>query len=591
LTGSAAAGTGEAAAASTRLSVAGVDVEHDVPVPMRDGTVLRADVYRPSRGSGYPVLLQRTPYDKRFAQNFVYQHPAWYARQGYVVAIQDVRGRYASDGSFYPGRSEASDGVDSIAWASRLPGGNGRVGSYGFSYPGMVQLLAAAEGPPALACAAPGFTSGDFYDGWTYQGGAFNHAFAISWVIQFLAVPEALRRGDRKAAVRLAAAGGELDALYRTQPLAELPILRETGVADYFFDWIEHEARDSYWQALSMYGRYDRVAVPCLHLGGWYDSFIEGTLRNYAELSERAGAEAGERQRLVVGPWYHIPWGRHVGCENFGPEADNDIDLLQLRWFDRWLKDDATALEGEAPVHLFMMGANRWRDADAWPPRGTKVEEWYLRSGGRASSLSGDGALSREVPADEPPDTFAYLPVSPVPSRGGRSCCLPETSPMGPSDQAPIEVRNDVLVYSTPPLEHEVEVTGSVELVLFAATDRPDTDWTAKLVDVDPEGRAINLCHGIVRARFRESLERAKPLEPGRVYEYLIPVGSTCNLFGRGHRIRLEVSSSNFPHYDVNPNTGAPLAEANLLDSVVATQVVFHDADRASRLRLPVAEP
>lgn len=572
------------------LAVAGVDVEHDVPVPMRDGTVLRADVYRPTKGADHPVLLQRTPYDKRFAQNFVYQHPAWYARQGYVVVVEDVRGRYASDGSFYPGRNEGTDGADTIAWAAGLPGTNGRVGSYGFSYPGMVQLQAAAEQPPALACAVPAFTGGDFYDGWTYQGGAFNHAFAISWVIQFLAVPEALRRGDREAAARLAAAGGELEALYRTQPLSEMPILRETGVADYFFDWIAHEARDEYWRELSLYERYDDVAVPCLHLGGWYDSFIEGTLRNYAELSRRAGPDVAETQRLVVGPWYHIPWGRHLGCQDFGPEADNVLDLVQLRWFDRWLKGDAEALAGEAPVRLFMLGANRWRDADAWPPAGTRVQEWYLRSGGRASSLGGDGTLSREAPlGEEPPDVFAYLPVSPVPSRGGRSCCLPETSPMGPFDQAPLEVRNDVLVYSTPPLERDFEVTGTVELVLFAASDRPDTDWTAKLVDVDESGRAINLCHGIVRARFRESLQRPRPLEPGRVYEYTIPVGSTCALFRRGHRVRLEVSSSNFPHYDANPNTGAPLAEATLLDSVVATQVVHHDAGRASRLRLPVA--
>lgn len=572
-----------------QLEIAGVGVERDVPVPMRDGTVLRADVYRPLEGGDHPVLLQRTPYDKTFAQNFVYQHPIWYARHGYVVVIQDVRGRYASSGDFYPGRHEATDGADTIAWAAGLPGTNGRVGTYGFSYPGMVQLLAAAEGPPELACAAPGFTGGDFYDGWIYQGGAFNHAFAISWVIQFLAVPEALRRGDREAATRLATAGGQLDALYNEQPLGELQLLRETGVADYFFDWVEHEARDDYWRELSLYDRYDRIDTPCLHLGGWHDSFIEGTLRNYSTLARLAGERGRATQRLVVGPWYHIPWGRLVGSENYGPGADNNADLAQLRWFDRWLKGDEAGFEQEAPVRLFMMGADRWREADAWPPLDVRVQEWHLRSGGRASSLGGDGYLSREAPADEPPDVFAYLPVAPVPSRGGRSCCLPETSPMGPADQAPVEGRNDVLVYSTPPLERELEVTGTVELVLFAASDRPDTDWTAKLVDVHPDGRAINLCHGIVRARYRESLERSRPLEPGRVYEYAIPVGSTCNLFHRGHRIRLEVSSSNFPHYDANPNTGARLAEANLLDSVVATQVVFHDRGRPSRLRLPVS--
>ena len=570
------------------LTLAGVRAEHDVPVPMRDGCVLRADVYRPEQGSGHPVLVMRTPYDKRFAQNFVYQHPVWYARQGYVVVVQDVRGRHASDGVFYPARAEAHDGADTVAWASRLEGTSGKVGTFGFSYPGAVQLLAAAERPEGLTCAVPGFAGGDFYDGWTYNGGAFNHAFILSWVVQFLGVPEALKRGDREAAARLAAAGGTLDQLYWAQPLQELALFRDAGVADYFYDWLEHDTRDDYWKALSMDGRYESVGAPCLHVGGWYDSFIEGTLRNFTRLRELAGDDDARHQRLVVGPWYHIPWGRVVGARDFGEEAGNTVDALQLAWFDHWLKGERPDLLDEPPVRLFVMGANRWREASTWPPEGARVEDWFLRSDGRASSLSGDGALSRERPSDEPPDVFAYLPVAPVPSRGGRSCCLPDTAPMGSFDQTEIELRNDVLVYSTAPLERDVEVAGTVELILYAATDRPDTDWTAKLVDVGECGCAFNLCDGIVRARFRESLERPTPLEPGRVYEYRIRVGSTCNRFKRGHRIRVEVSSSNFPHYDINPNTGQRVGEATLLDSVVATQAVFHDSSRPSRLLLPV---
>jgi putative CocE/NonD family hydrolase len=412
----------------------------------------------------------------------------------------------------------------------------------------------------------------------------------IAWVMQFLAVPDAIKRGDREAAARLAAAAGNLDALFASQPLRDFAPLREAGVAQYFFDWLEHDTRDEYWKEISLeeHGRYDRIEVPCLHVVGWYDTFIEGTLTNFSELFARAGDDPARTQRLLVGPWLHIPWSRLNGARNFGPEADNPIDQIQLAWFDHWLKGDGASAPGGPTARIFVMGKNGWRDADAWPPPEAQIEEWYLRSSGRALSLSGDGELSREPPQEELPDVFAYLPVAPAPSRGGTSCCLPDAAPMGSFEQTIVEVRNDVLVYSTPPLQHEVEVTGTVELVLHAATDVIDTDWTAKLVDVWPDGRAWNLCDGIVRARFRESLEEPTLLEAGRIYEYRIRVGSTSNLFKRGHRIRLEISSSNFPMHDVNTNTGARVKDATLLDSVVATQVVYHDSARPSRLLLPV---
>jgi len=570
--------------------IPGVRVKWDAEVPMRDGTILRADVYRPDDNQAHPVLLLRTPYDKTFAQNFVYQHPSWYARHGYVVVIQDNRGRNASDGEFYPLRNEALDGFDTIEWAAALEGTTGAVGTYGFSYPGAVQLLAAAEQPPSLACCIPGFTGSDFFDGWTYRGGAFHNAFIIAWVMQFLAIPDALKRGDRESAARLAALGGNLKALYAAQPLRDFAPLREAGVADYFFDWLEHDTRDDYWKEISLqeHGRYDRIDVPCLHVVGWYDTFVEGTVTNFSELFVRADGDPSRTQRLLVGPWLHIPWGRLNGARNFGPEADNPIDGIQLAWFDHWLKGDTKAAPEGPVARIFVMGENAWRDADAWPPSEAQVEEWYLHSSGRALSVSGDGTLSPERPDDESPDVYAYLPVAPAPSLGGNSCCLPEAAPMGSFEQTSVEVRNDVLVYSTAPLERDVEVTGSVELVLHAATDVVDTDWTAKLVDVCPDGCAWNICDGIVRARFRESLEEPKLLEPGRTYEYRIRVGVTSNLFKRGHRIRLEISSSNFPLHDVNTNTGARVKDATLLDSVVATQVVYHDAKRPSRLLLPV---
>lgn len=561
-----------------------VTLEQDVPVAMRDGVVLRADVYRPEVPGDHPVLLQRNPYGKTWAQGIVFQHPAWYARQGYVVVIQDTRGRFASDGEFEPYRNEARDGVDTIAWASALRGGNGQVGMFGFSYAGATQLLAAAEQPAGLRCCAPGFTGSDFYDGWTYVGGALNHAFVVSWVVSTLAPEEAARQGDRAASQALLRASMQIPSLYGSQPLRDFPLLKETRAAPYFFDWLEHDTRDEYWRAVSVADRHGRIDVPCLHYGGWYDSFIEGTLANYAALAERASPT----QRLVVGPWAHMPWSRTCGTRSFGESADNRIDELQVRWFDHWLKGKQDALE-EAPVSLFVMGENRWREADRWPPSDVRVEEWYLHSSGRALSLSGDGLLSREGPGDEPPDVYVYLPGMPVPSIGGRSCCIGEIAPIGPYDQTAAEIRNDVLVYSTPPLVRDTEVTGTVWLVLHAATDAVDTDWTAKLVDVDEEGTPINLTDGIVRARFRDSLEQPSLLEPRRTYEYRIRVGSTSNLFRRGHRIRLEVASSSFPAYDINLNTGHRVGEGTQLDGRPATQAVFHDGTRPSRLLLPIA--
>jgi uncharacterized protein len=565
----------------------GVTVERNVPATMRDGTVLRADVYRPERPGDFPVLVMRTPYDKTIGQGIAFQHPAWYARRGYVVVSQDTRGRFASDGPFDPFRFEAEDGADTIRWAATLPGTNGKVGTYGFSYAGALQLLAAAEGPTELACCAPAFTNDDYYDGWTYVGGAFNHAFIMSWVVQLLSIADAVKQGNIQGAISILRQANNFPALYWTQPLRHFALLKEAQVAPYFFDWLEHDTRDDYWRQVSVRERYDRINVPCLHVGGWYDGFIEGTLGNFAGLAERAGDDRSRTQRLVVGPWLHFHWGRYSGIQDFGEEANNFLDELQADWFDYWLKGEGD-IDGPS-VRLFVMGENRWREADRWPPSDVRVEEWFLRSSGRATSLSGDGVLAKEAPGDEPPDIYLYHPRQPAPSVGGRSASFAEVAPAGPFDQRHVEGRNDILVYSTQPLEQDLEVTGTVELALYAATDAPDTDWTAKLVDVDESGQAINLCDGIVRARFRESLENPTPIEPNRVYEYRIRVGSTSNLFKRGHRIRLEVSSSNFPTYDTNANNGTRVGDRTQLQATPATQAVFHDANRASRLFLPIA--
>lgn len=559
------------------MDLGGVTVEYDLPVPMRDGTVLRADVYRPAGGGNLPVLLQRTPYNKRFAQTGVYQHPAWYARRGYIVAVQDVRGRFASDGVFEPYRHEAPDGADTVDWAAALGGGSARVGMYGFSYAGMCQLAAAAERPANLAALAVAMAGCDFHEGWTYRGGAFQLAFVLSWVLQALAPADAVKQGDAAQARRLQQLAASLPHGYG-RPLKEW--LAEEDLPPYLRDWVRNETRTAYWSELAPW--LETVPdIPCLHIGGWYDIFLSGTLENFRAAC-LSSAAAGD-QALVIGPWQHIPWASLNGSLDHGAAGGNVVDLWQSDWFDRFLRDGHPAEVPAARVRYFRMGADDWREADIWPPRDAEMRELFLRSDGRANSASGDGSLSAQAPAYEPPDIFVYDPSEPVPSVGGMSCCRADVAPVGAFDQRGVETRNDVLVYSSAPLEAACDIVGPVELVLFAATDAPATDWTAKLVDLHPDGRAINLCDGIVR--MSSGPASAAP-DRGGAREYLIKLGATANRFLKGHVIRLEVSSSNFPAYDANDNSGLPLTERNHLAGRLATQAIYHDPDRPSRLRL-----
>lgn len=562
-----------------------VEVERDVAARMRDGAVLLADVYRPACPPPWPVLLMRLPYDKAQAEVYAYSHPSWYARAGYLVVVQDCRGRWASEGEWYPFRDEAADGFDTVAWAAALPGSSGQVAMYGFSYAGATQLLAAGERPPALAAIAPAMTAADYYDQWTYRGGALQHAFTRFWALS-LARDTARRRGDLDLEERLAAALRRACEEYWAPPAAA-PLLVESGVAPYYRDWIAHDTADDYWHQWSIRSRPQSIAVPALYVGGWYDVFLEGTLDSFGALGP--GNSARPEQRLVVGPWFHSPWHQHAGGFDFGAAAGSAVDALHVLWLDRHLRGERNQLDDEPPVALFVMGENRWRFESSWPVAGIRAQTFFLRSGGRANSLAGNGWLALERPDEEPPDVFVYDPRNPVLSLGGHSCCNDMLAPMGPADQRPAEVRNDVLVYTSAVLSADVVVIGTVELTLFAASTAVDTDFTAKLVDVHPDGRAVNIADGIVRARFRDSLAAPSLLQRDRVTEYRIRVGSTANRFASGHRIRLEVSSSNFPAFDRNSNSGKPLIEAGPADWVVATQTVFHDHRYPSRLTLPVA--
>ena len=378
---------------------------------------------------------------------------------------------------------------------------------------------------------------------------------------------------------------------FDTLPLQDLPLLKEHNLAPYYYDWLKHPTDDEYWQQWKIEAHHDKVTVPALNVGGWYDIFLGGTIRNYLGMRRHGGsAAARQHQHLVIGPWKHgVPLSSISGDMAFGIMAESfaiDFEGVQLRWYDHWLKGMDNGVRHEAPVRLFVMGDNAWRDEQEWPLARTQYTRYYLHSHGRANSLHGDGVLSTAEPGAEQPDRFLYDPRHPVPTRGGPLCCWPGALPQGVYDQTVVESREDVLVYSTPPLAQDVEVTGPVVVTLYAASSAVDTDFTAKLVDVHPSGFVQNLTDGIIRARYRQSTTRAELLEPGKVYAYTIDLWATSNVFKAGHCIRVEISSSNFPRFDRHPNTGGDLATATEL--APAIQTVYHDGTYPSHVTLPL---
>ncbi len=568
-------GTGNAAAA-VPMGEYRVAVEAGVRVSMRDGVGLVADVYRPDAPGKCPVLLERTPYNRAQPGTGVLL-----ASHGYVVVLQDTRGRYDSEGEFYPFRSEGRDGYDSVEWAAALPYADGKVGMFGGSYVGATQMLAAAAHPPHLAAIFPYVTASEYYEGWTYQSGAFMQWFASSWAS--LLAEDTARRFSRSSSRWRDWASALPVESFR---LLDLPVPGQT--APYYRDWVEHEKDDDYWKAVRVRDHFGEMTVKGLHAGGWHDLFLKGSIENYRGLREKgATLEAREGQRLLLGPWCHGPTSPEgqIGDVGFGPEAVLDMNRAVLEWFDYALKGAANAHASRPPVRLFVMGENRWRDEAEFPLARTRDTKCFLHSARAANSAAGDGSLSLEPPRQEPPARFEYDPERPVETIGGRLCCGPVTKP-GPYDQRPSESREDVLVFSTPPVVRDTEVTGYVRLELHVSSSAVDTDFTALLADVDPSGYARFLTDGIVRGRYRNATARAELMEPGRVYPLTIDLWATSNLFKAGHRIRLYVSSSNFPRFNRNLNTGEPNLGGTR--SVKARQVVFHDAERPSALVLPI---
>jgi uncharacterized protein len=565
----------------------GVTVERNVPLAMQDGVRLFADIYRPAGDGPFPVILIRIPYDKRQSENITYAHPSWYARHGYVVVCQDTRGRYASGGEWYPFLHEADDGRETIEWASRLSGTTGKVGMYGFSYGGATQLLPAVHRPAGLAAICPGMTSSQYYAGWTYNQGAFALGFAASWALS-LGIASAARRGDEAAAGAYAAAFSAALDWNWVLPVNAYPPLQGEDTR-YFFEWLEHPAYDDYWRRWSIDEDYSRLDVPGLHIAGWYDVFLSGTVKNFAGMKRGAATqETRVAQKLVIGPWYHIPW-KPLVAQNERAAAATLVDDWQLQWFDLHLKGNSSSIL-DNPVTIWLMGEDRWADLPDWPPPDTVPTRFFLHSDGRANSAMGDGRLSLGPPQYEPADIFTYDPSAPIKSRGGHSCCFPTVAPMGPMDQAESEQWHSMLVYTTEPLEDDLLLIGDASFVLFAATDALDTDWTARLCVVDRSGVSTNIQEGIVRARYRDSLSEPRHLEPNRVYRYTIELGPVGIRVPAGNRIRLDVSSSDFPLWDRNMNTGGAVGKEGLVEARVATQAVLHDQEYPSHLVLPVVK-
>jgi uncharacterized protein len=574
------------AQAAPRASSTNIIIQHGVAMKTRDGVTLYADVYRPNSAEKFPVLLMRTPYDK--SVSWAVSPSLQIVDRGYVLIIQDVRGRYTSEGEWYPFRHEQADGYDTVEWAASLPYSNGKVGMMGASYVGATQMLAAIGAPPHLVGIAPAVTASNYHDGWTYQSGAFEQWFDQNWTSQ-LARNTLDRLIDKNTDARVGAP---------TLPLANYPVFNfgqlpaeaqlTSSIADYYEDWLAHPDYDDYWKQWSIEEHFSNIAVPMLQVGGWYDIFSAGTLRNYLGAKAQGATQAARtKQHLLMQIGGHAGFGRRIGDVDFGPHAlENAYGDVILDWYDFLFKDIQNQFASDKPVKVFVMGVDEYRQEDDWPPPQARSVKYFLHSSGKANSLAGDGSLSTTAPKSEAADSYLYDPGDPAPTIGGPLCCDAKHMEPGPRDQRSAENRSDVLVYSMGPLAQNLEVTGPVSASLFVKSSAVDTDFTGKLVDVAPDGFAKDVAEGILRMRYRDSPEHASLMNPGQTYQISLDLWSTSNVFLRGHSLRLEISSSNFPRFDRNLNTGEEIKFARKL--VSATNTVFHDAEHPSALVLPV---
>ncbi|MGK5684016.1 CocE/NonD family hydrolase [Actinoplanes sp. URMC 104] len=571
----------------------GLCIDTAVAVPMCDGVTLATDLWRPAGTGPWPVLLARTPYGRTSTAHL--GNPKLpdiraLVDSGYLVAVQDVRGTGASPGLMEPHRFDRSDTVDTIAWIARQAWCDGTVGMWGASYMGFAQWRAAAEAPPALRAIAPMMTSADMYRAWYSAQGAVSQGTLFNWsarmAVANLSRPQSNGPSDQRDAAEIRAALDDAGILYSLPVGVRGALLR--GLP-WLGEMLAHPGYDGYWEAQSALERRSAITVPALNVTGWYDVFAGEVVRSYTTMRRAGGSVAArEGQQLIIGPWGHGD-GADQGIfpdRSFGLAGSVKAAAMtqaHLRFFDRWVRG-RTGVDPGARVRIFVMGLDRWREEDDWPLPDTRYEDYFLHGSGRANTSEGDGRLHRSPATDAAADLFSYDPLDPVPTVGGAT--LGADGPAGPADQAAVEGRGDVLCYTSDHLEQPLEVTGHVALTVHMSSTAVDTDVTGKLVDVFPDGRAVILCEGLCRMRYRAGVGRPQPLEPGAIVEATVDMGITSNVFGPGHRIRLEVSSSNFPRYDRNPNNGGTLASTTA--TRVALNRIFHGPAHPSRLTLPV---
>jgi len=557
----------------------GVRLDRGVSFRLSDGVTLVSDHYYPAGEGPWPTLLMRQPYGRDIASTVVYAHPVWFARQGYHVVIQDVRGRGGSEGDFYPFRHEGRDGAETIAWLRGHAACSGRIGMYGFSYQGATQLLAAAEQPEGLQCIAPHMTAADLYQGWFYHQGALRLSSALGWGIQMLR-EDARRRNLRETNMKLEAAWANIRAQAAQAPYAEHAAIIDPALPSYVRDWFAHREPGEYWTAQDISARIDRIQIPALHIAGWYDTYLEGSIAGYLALRKGAGTEfAREHQYLFVGPWVHIPWGDRVGDATLGDAANLNTDEILLRWFNRWLKD-LPEFSFDARIRYFRLGINNWRGTHDWNEDSTS---FYLHSAGNANSRKGDGRLSAMEPdTDEPRDLFVYDPEVPVMAPGGPQALS------GPFDQAVLEMGSNLLVYTSDPVEQPTEVLGQPRVKLYASTSAAYADLVAKLVRVAPNGHAEFLCIGIARSSW---LFPKSGYAADTVHAWEFTLEPTAFVLAPGESVRLEIASSAFPLYDRNPSTDVAPQLADNWNWARSTQQILHTAEHPSVLYLPVKGP
>lgn len=577
-------------------------IDKAVMIPMSDGTRLAADIYRPGAEGKYPAIVERTPYNREESVILRTKTPQFFAERGFVFVVQDVRGRFGSEGTWYPFRDDGwgtnRDGHDTIAWIAAQPWCNGKVATAGGSFAGQTQMFLAPTRPPALRCCFVREAASNLAEQWCYRGGALEWAFNIDWCMRHGAF--AIRRQLHLLEKAIQAD----DSRFSVTPLGEQPEL--ANPFHWLHDLLDHPDDKDFFDDFNFEKQYRRIETPIYHMAGWFDIFLDGSLRNFTGLQKKARSEeARQAQKLIIGPWTHGPsvsdpaFARHVGDMDFGPQAVLDFNAEMLRWYDFWLNGAASGVLDEPRVRYFLMAANEWRTADTWPPGNTHNQRWYLHEtkSGSAQSIN-DGSLSIARPdSKQAPDLYEYDPLHPTPTLGGntlyrgpkRSSSAEESpdfsSTAGPRDHRAIEPV--CLTYTSEPLLTDLDVVGQVRLVLFASSTCVDTDFVARLTDVFPDGRSILVVDGIARARYRHGRFKPRRLKPGKVHRFDIDLWSTAWRFAAGHRLRLAITSSCFPRFDRNLNTGARPSRSARVQ--VAWNSVYHDKRFSSHLRLSIS--